>query len=125
MAREVHYQEDRPPRKVYTLTEKGDEQLREWAQATPQLPGLRQPFLIQLSWSGGLSDEELDGLLGAYEEEVETQLRMKRGRKDQGLPAPPQSPREARVWEAVRDHGIEFYENELNWVKKLRKTLAG
>src|SRR5258707_2473690 len=59
----TEYQEDRPNRKVYSITEMGRAELRAWL-ATPQpLPTHREPFLIQLFFGEQLPDKTLIRLL--------------------------------------------------------------
>src|SRR5512142_3414350 len=101
---EVQRQESRPPRKVYAITEAGRRELRSWLLAEPELPELRGPAQQRLAWARGLSDEELDGLLAAYEELLAGQVAMRRERirrakagEEEGTEAEPGSPgRDAR-----------------------------
>jgi PadR family transcriptional regulator, regulatory protein AphA len=59
----VRRQRSRPDRKVYSLTQSGSEELDRWVATSTPLPPLRDPFLIQLRFAGGLPDDELLGLL--------------------------------------------------------------
>src|SRR4030042_2688466 len=43
---EIHYQEERPPRQVYTITAKGAAALQDWLRSDPLLPSIKHPFLI-------------------------------------------------------------------------------
>ena len=76
VSNEVQQQEHYPARKVYTITEKGQAELRQWVQAAPELPQLRSSFLIQLAWADQLAPGELDTLLAKYEYEVQMQVLM-------------------------------------------------
>jgi len=120
---EVQHQEDRPSRKIYTITEKGRAALRQWILSTPDLPQLRHPFHIQLAWADLLSADELDSLLDAYEEEVHTKLLMLREQARRANPAPNRTPRETLLWEAITRNWEMFYEHELQWVGDLRRSL--
>lgn len=64
---EVQPQETRPPRKIYTITEKGARELKAWVLSTPQAPLQKHIFLLQLAWADQLTSEEVDALLHAYE----------------------------------------------------------
>jgi PadR family transcriptional regulator AphA len=120
----VEQQADYPPRKLYSITTKGRAELRGWVLATPELPQVRNSFLVQLAWADQLEPAELDGLLAAYEEEMSVQLLMFREHKQRRIVSPDRTPREARLWDAIMDNRISSYENELNWVRKLRGELA-
>ena len=71
VTQEIQYQENLPARKVYTITDKGRADLRQWVLTTPELPELHSPFLIQLAFTGVLTDEEIDSLLAKYEDEID------------------------------------------------------
>jgi PadR family transcriptional regulator AphA len=133
---EVQYQESKPSRKLYTLTEKGLAKLRQWVVSDPELPQLRHNFLIQLAWADRLSFDELDDLLKKYEDETQAQVLMLRAQARQNNITPSgqlrdayvnvalaRTPREAYLWEMIQKNWIAFYENETNWVCQLREGL--
>jgi PadR family transcriptional regulator AphA len=121
VTQEVEYQEDNPPRKVYTITDKGLAQLREWVRSTPGLPQVRHEFLIQLAWADLLDADALDHLLSQYEDEVRVHLLMLREQAQRDPPAPDRSPRERYLWRMIHENTVSFYENELNWVRTVRQ----
>jgi PadR family transcriptional regulator AphA len=118
---EVVYQENKPPRKIYTITEYGRNRLVEWLRNAPQLPERKHPFLIQLAWANLLSDEELDRLLEAYEAEILIQLKMA---KQQGISAEPVAPateRQSLIWEQITRSWVGYYKSELKWTQEFRQ----
>ncbi|MCC7446945.1 MAG: helix-turn-helix transcriptional regulator [Anaerolineae bacterium] len=121
---EVEYQADHPPRKVYSITEKGKAALRQWVLSTPELPQLKHALLIQLAWADQLSPAELDGLLAQYEAEVDTHLVVVREQAKRGKHAANRTPRETYLWQMIADNWIGFYEHELEWVRQLRVGLG-
>jgi PadR family transcriptional regulator, regulatory protein AphA len=120
----IEYQESLPPRKVYTITDKGREELRLWVLTTPELPELHNTFLIQLAWAEQLSDEQLDVLLQKYEEEVSLQLRMQEEKARRKTVTPERTPREAYLWTKISENILAAYQNELNWVRGVRRDLV-
>ena len=122
--REVQHQENYPDRKVYSITEKGRSALRDWALSAPELPQLRNPFLVQLAWADQLEAGELDALLEEYEDEVGAQLLMCREQARRRAVDPARTPREAYVWGMLAENWVTFYERELAWVRRLRSGLA-
>jgi PadR family transcriptional regulator, regulatory protein AphA len=62
---EVQIQQDRPNRKVYSLTTAGKAELWRWLQESQPLPPLREPLLVQLflAQSSELTDEIIVNLL--------------------------------------------------------------
>jgi PadR family transcriptional regulator, regulatory protein AphA len=121
---EVQAQEHGPSRKVYTITEKGRAELRAWVLTAPELPQLRNTFLIQLAWADQLQPAELDELLGKYEYEVEMRLLMCQEQERRGSLNPARTERETYLWNMVAQNYIGYYESELAWVRKLRQGVA-
>jgi PadR family transcriptional regulator AphA len=120
---ETFQQENLPPRKVYTITPAGQSKLREWLQTEPELPEIREPFLIQLAWADQLHGDELDALLARYTQEIDVQIRMRRERLARPHASPSRTPRERLLWERIEAHQLSRYEQELDWVNRLRQDL--
>jgi DNA-binding PadR family transcriptional regulator len=123
VTRDVQQQESRPARKVYGITEKGRAELRQWLHSVPELPQLRDPFLIQLAWADQLSADELDTLLGTYEEELSVKLLMLRAENQRHDVSPRRTPRETYLWAMITENRVLHFEQELAWVRKLREEL--
>jgi PadR family transcriptional regulator, regulatory protein AphA len=119
---EIQPQEAHPDRKVYSITEKGQAELKSWLQATPEPPVQKNSLLLQLTWADSLETEEIESLLQAYQEKLHTQALMFRLR-DQRKAAPRRTPREILLWDMISDNWISFYENEIRWVSKVREEL--
>ena len=129
-------QESLHPRKIYSITPRGQAELKRWVVTGPELPQLRHTFLIQLAWAGELSPDELDALLAQYEEQVQTQLFICRAQARPDLPpassptrqvymdpSQARTPREARLWGKILDRWVSFYEDELRWIQELRRGI--
>ena len=136
VSRRIEQQEDSPPRKIYSITAKGKTELKEWLRSEPEAPQLKNTFLIQLAWADQLSTDELDALLGKYEDEMQTQLSMLQVQVRQNNISPSgtprdayinaafaRTPREAVLWGMIQENWVSFYQNEVRWVRKLRKQL--
>ena len=136
ISREIELQENRPPRKIYSITAKGQAELKNWLFSEPEPPQLKNSFLVQLAWADQLSPEALDALLEKYETEMQMQFSMLQVQVQQGNissagtprdayvnAALARTPREALLWEMIQENWISFYQNELSWVRKLRKKL--
>lgn len=120
---EVQHRESSPSRKIYTITEKGLIELRQWILSTPEAPEFRKTFLIQLAWADRLSKEELDSMLSKYEEEVRIQLILQQEKSKRGIHVPDRTPREAYIWDMILENISSSYRNELDWVTKMRREL--
>jgi PadR family transcriptional regulator AphA len=120
---EVVNQVSLPARKVYSITEKGRTQLRDWLITNIQLPEYRNTFLIQLAWADQLSMLDLNCLLAAYEEEIAVQVDMLQHKARRPALLPDRTPRERFLWERIAEHQAEIYRNELKWVRRVQKGL--
>ena len=126
VTKEVQTQESLPARKVYSITPQGRDALRAWVLSTPDLPVLRNTFLVQLAWADLLSADELDTLLAAYEGELAIQVLMLRedAQRHRANGAVPQrTAREAYLWDMISDNWIGYHEYELSWIRTLRAGL--
>lgn len=120
---EVHYQENSPNKKIYTISEEGKVELKKWVLSNPEPPELRKTFLIQLAWADQLNNEELEGLLSSYENEVHIQMLMEQEKARRKVYIPERTPREAYLWQMMSENIVSSYDSELNWVNRLREGL--
>jgi DNA-binding PadR family transcriptional regulator len=120
---EVRQQESYPPRKEYTVTAQGREELRLWVLSAPEPMQLRNTFLIQLAWADQLEDEELDGLLARYEHQVEVQVLVLEERERRGVLNPQRTARERYLWQEIAHYYTQAYAAELAWVRRVRAAV--
>ncbi|MED5016416.1 PadR family transcriptional regulator [Paenibacillus chibensis] len=72
-------QAGKPDKKIYSITEKGKQELLNWLLSPPETPKLKDSFLMQVSFMDNLPYEEVIFQLKAYQKEREQRLaRMKR-----------------------------------------------
>jgi DNA-binding PadR family transcriptional regulator len=121
---EVHHQESSPSKKIYTITNEGLAELKEWVISTPEPTEFKKTFLIQLAWADLLSTDELETILSGYENQVKMQLLLQRENMRRGKFSPNRTAREMNLWNLIHDNLISSYENELNWIQKVRRELC-
>jgi DNA-binding PadR family transcriptional regulator len=121
---ETIHQDGSPSKKIYSVTQKGIEELKEWIVSASAVPEFKKPFLIQLAWADMLSKEELSELLTRYEKEVETQLTLQKEKFDRQKDWPNRSPRETFLWNMISVNLMSTFQSELNWVRKVRQQLS-
>jgi DNA-binding PadR family transcriptional regulator len=120
---EVQHQLKSPSRKVYTITDQGVAELKQWIMSPPELPQYRNGFLIQLAWADQLDANELDDLLDKYEHEIYMQSLMSKEQKRRQLINPARTERESLIWDMIADNRISAFESELAWVRELHNRL--
>jgi PadR family transcriptional regulator, regulatory protein AphA len=120
----VELQDHLPSKKIYSITDSGLAALRDWVLLTPELPRIRNSFLVQLAWSNQLTSAELSELIGKYEYSINMQLIMHRENKRRNTWInPSRTLREAHIWEMISENLVRSYECELAWVQELRKSI--
>jgi len=122
VTQEIIYQESLPAKKIYSITETGQQALRNWLLSNPDLPEIHNDFLIQLSWADLLSADEIDDLLARYEEEIGVQLKMKQIQNVRQV-APSRTARERYLWRMIAENMSAAYQRELEWVRQVREGL--
>ena len=114
-------QDDRPDRKVYHITEAGRAELHRWLAGPPPLAESRSAPLIQVFFSGQLSDEailaQFEGYAGMMRailsqyEQVPAQI----GPFQDEIP----SPREHFFWLLTLENGIANLRANLAWAESI------
>lgn len=115
---QVIEQEDRPDRKVYHLTPAGREELHRWLAAPPIFKGGRNPFLVQVFFSGLLEDAEILALLRRAADFCRIELTHLRALPPQVEPytAEVGAPRETFCWMLTLEAGVHMTEAYLAWL---------
>ncbi|MGG6313672.1 DUF4180 domain-containing protein [Paenibacillus macerans] len=121
---EVQHQESSPSKKIYTITNEGRAELKQWIQTPPELPEFKSTFLIQLAWADRLDTAELGALLAGYEQEIYLQIAAQEESRRRGDFSPRRTAREAYLWDQIHGHALGFYRNELDFIGQLRKELG-
>lgn len=121
---ELQYQESAPNKKIYSITERGQEALLDWVFKTePELPEFKKTFLIQLSWAGNLSVSQIEQMLTRYEIIISEQLAMRKEEKRRQKNFPNRSRQEQCIWEGIYENLQMALEAEQNWIQQFRKNL--
>ena len=107
-----------PPRKLYSLTEKGRREFASWLAGDPERPMLlRDPFLMRFVFFGfgdhGRALEMVEGQIADYEK----QLRRRRDNQQRWQ-------KRDRYVRLMGRLGLELNEMYLDWLKMAREEIA-
>lgn len=116
--REIVEQTDHPDKKVYTITEEGEQVLRDWLKHHYDLPPIRHRLLVQLSFANLLEDDEIIALLADYGDKLRERLVQYHSDEATALYERARSERERFLWDLTLKNGIATYEAELNWIEQ-------
>lgn len=120
---EIIQQYDHPNKKLFTITEKGKEALRDWVAKPLDLSAIRHALLVQISWADRLSSEEIINLFSAYAAKLQDRLDQYYDEKQSSPLKYARSEREALLWRLTLENGIAVYEAELTWARHAIKEI--
>lgn len=124
VTREIENSDSGPSRKVYSITSAGEDELRDWVLSQPDVPEIKNEFLIRMAWADQLSNEELDDLLARYKEEVNYRWIMQHEFMEREADKQPnRTAREKILWDSINKNWIMTFEREMQWVQTLREDL--
>ena len=117
---QIIQQESKPNRKQYKITEAGRTELRRWVSTPLPVQSKREAWLIQVFFAHNLNNEEIASLFENRIERLRTslsqcQLAQKNiDKNSQGG----DMKRLQSLWQLTLNYGIDYYENEINWLEK-------
>jgi DNA-binding PadR family transcriptional regulator len=116
-------QPGRPDRKVFSVTGAGRRALREWLETPHPLPPLRDPFLLQLFFSGVLRDEEVRALLQTARDGYQRRLdALRREARDRAIEQA--GPRDRELREMAVRGAIAQTRAAVDWIDDCLDTLS-
>jgi PadR family transcriptional regulator AphA len=123
----VEVQEDRPNRKVYSITDAGRRELLDWLALPAERDQVREPILIKVFFGSSLSKQKLLDVLRKTEDECHSQaiyLEYAHQFVDKFVESLGLR-QEALFWQLTIDCGLKVHKAELEWVAEaIRKIEA-
>ena len=115
------YEAGQPNRRVYTITEAGRQQLKEWLdQPMLEMAALKEDFMVRIFFSGQREPEkvlnELKMQLELHRQKLEVYHHIPDD--DGNEEAFPQQKREEAFWHATLDMGIHYEETYIQWLER-------
>jgi DNA-binding PadR family transcriptional regulator len=111
-------QENRPDKKVYEITARGNEELLEWLTTPQGPPSFRIPLLIQITFAYHMKNEEILALFQAHANACRKRLEsLRRGEETERFMSFG-TPRMQHLWQLTRTNGVCYYESELAWIEQ-------
>ena len=122
---EKEVQEDRPDRKVYSITEAGRAALKEWLGAPPPMGAPHSAPLVQVFFAAQLSDEELLAKFEGFAAMMRATLQRYQQVPEQIELYQRQIPseREHYFWMLTLDNGMRSMRANLEWAEAIIQQL--
>ncbi len=114
-------QEDRPDRKVYTITAAGRSELIKWLSAPPPMEEPHSASLVQVFFAGNLSDEEILAKFESFAALLREVIAQYEKIPEQIAPYKDEinSPREYFFWMLTLENGIRSVHANLEWAESI------
>lgn len=116
-------QEDKPNKKVYVITDKGQKNLTEWLKKPAELPVIRHTLLLKLSYASELQPTDIVDLLIDYREKVIERLKTYQNGSQEIVNHYARQELEKYLWQMCLDSGLTYYRGELEWLEKAIQKL--
>ncbi|MEO8391980.1 MAG: PadR family transcriptional regulator [Chloroflexota bacterium] len=119
---QIEFQENHPNRKVYSITEGGRTEFRQWLTSFQALPVYREPFLIQLFFAKGITNA---AILQLIEEQVQAHRERLRQYEQVSLPTldKVRESRELSLERLTLELGLSYEKTSLEWLQLAAKTV--
>jgi PadR family transcriptional regulator, regulatory protein AphA len=133
----IEYQDERPNRKVYRVTDEGRAELHRWLETEQPLPVHREPFLVQLFFGAGLDNATLlrhiaaqraahEAVLAAYSDiplpQPDSPPPAGDARSAAG-PGPRISAREHALWGLTLEMGVRLEQMTIDWLDRCQRVI--
>lgn len=117
---EVQVQDDRPNRKVYSITEDGRRELIDWLATPPDVDAVRDPMLINVFFGASLPKEELIAVLRSRAGDLRHMLaeHQPAAQHSEQLAAAVGLEREGFFWSLTIDAYLRRLESEAVWLEE-------
>ena len=113
---EIHYQDEKPNKKVYSITGKGEKELIKWLSSPIAIPNHRNPFLVQLFFSENIDSKTIKSNLLHYKKEMEQRLHFLKSDEVQQMTESKANKIEHFIYQALVNNGICILRGEIDWV---------
>ncbi len=116
---QIIQQEGKPNRKQYKITDTGRAELRRWVSTPLPVEAKREAWLIQVFFAHNITNEEIASL---FENRIErlraSLLQCQSAQNHIDDHYKKQKGRLQNLWQLTLDYGVDYYENEINWLEK-------
>lgn len=117
---QVIQQAGKPNQKQYQITDTGRTELRHWLSTPLAVEHPRSAWLIQVFFAHNLANEEIENLFKRRIEYLRAYLSQLQGVQktmDENY-LKPGAQRLQSLWQLTLDYGVDYYQNEINWLEK-------
>ena len=115
---EIIAQEGKPNRKQYKITDAGKAELRRWTSTPLPVEAKREAWLIQVFFAHNNSNEEIASLFENRIQRLQASLSQIQTVQKNIDEQYKQKGRLQSLWQLTLDYGMDYYQNEIQWLEK-------
>ncbi|MBN1187416.1 MAG: PadR family transcriptional regulator [Bacteroidales bacterium] len=119
----IIYQDEKPNKKVYSLTPRGKKELIEWLKSDIDLPNHRNQFLVQFFFSDCIDSKTIIKNLKHYKSIMQQRLSFMTYPETKKHIKGIQNNKRQELVSLIAQNGIWALENEIRWIEHAIKTL--
>jgi DNA-binding PadR family transcriptional regulator len=123
VSQKIINQEDKPNKKIYSITKKGEKRLKDWLKKPAELPAIRHELLLKISYAAILPKEDIISLLQKYKQAVLERLQTYQNNNHDIIDAYASNEMEKFLWQFCLDNGLVYYQGELGLIEKAISSL--
>lgn len=116
-------QKGKPDRQIYSITEKGRRELREWLGELPTLQTERNEMLLKLFFSGVLDQEDQRRLIESYRDKQRERL-DEYDRTEESLTQEAEEGTELTFWLLTVSHGRAEARAKIKWCDRALREIG-
>jgi len=124
VTKEVRHQDGSPSKYIYTITDAGLHELKNWLLSATEEPVFKKQILLKLALADRLTRGDLENLLASYADVVRMQAAMSERELEKGYFAEQQSSGKTMFLDLIRENIRSFYSGELQWIEKVKAFIA-
>lgn len=112
-------QEEKPNKRVYTITQEGDQELKSWLLSPHTISGsIKSSFLMRIFFSGEVGEEAVRKLLYDYRDKCKEYIEPMEVATKTVAEEGPENPKHEKYWKIVVMHGEMQLKASIEWAEK-------
>lgn len=110
------YQDGKPNRKNYSITQKGKDELLNWLTSHINIPNHRNQFLVQFFFSDSINSQSIVGNLKHYKMVMQERLSFLKSNMLKRNIINEHDKKKQKIFDLIAENGIRALENEIGWI---------
>ena len=120
---QIFYQDEKPNKKVYSITTHGKNELIQWLSSNIDLPNHRNQFLVQFFFSDNIDNKTIIKNLEYYKSIMQKRLSFLTSQQANKQVKSIHNEKRQKLVSLIAQNGIWALENEIRWIEHTINTI--